>query len=70
MAKQKTVRVIRTEYYEDKIGKWVAIYEGTDEVEAKAYLKTPIIGRPMMRVAEHNKIGVRKIRREYIRTIG
>ncbi len=52
MAKANAIRVFRTEYYEPKVGKWIALYEGFDLAHAKITLNTPIIGNPSKRVAQ------------------
>jgi hypothetical protein len=61
--------VYRTEYYEDRIGKWVCIHESRDLEKAKDYLDTPIIKNPDKRIAEYSKTGIYKAKYKYIKTI-
>jgi len=63
------VQVFRTEYYESKIGKWIALYEGFDLNHAMLNLDTPITGNPSKRVAEYNKTGIRKIKYSLVRVV-
>jgi hypothetical protein len=58
--------VYRTEYYEDRIGKWVCIHESRDLEKAKDYLDTPIIKNPEKRIAEYSKTGNKY---KYIKTV-
>lgn len=62
-------KILRTEYYESKIGSWVKVYEGNDMNKAMIYFDMHIIGNPSIRIAEYNKIGVRKVKYEYVRTL-
>lgn len=64
-----TDRVMRTEYYEPKLGKWVALYEGSDMERARDYMSTPVCGNPSKRVAEYDKTGARKARYNFVREI-
>jgi NDP-sugar pyrophosphorylase family protein len=61
--------VYRTEYYEDRLGKWVCIHESRDLEKAKDYLDTPIIKNPEKRIAEYSKTGTYKVKYKYIKTV-
>lgn len=61
--------IYRTEYYEEKIGKWISIWTTTDVYEAMEYITTPIIGNPLVRVAKYEKTGIRKIKYKYLETV-
>lgn len=66
---QKTVEVFRAEYFESKLQKWVAIYEGGSLEAAEEAVGTPIIGNPKKRVAKYLKSGVRKIRYSFVEEV-
>lgn len=69
MAKVNSVKVLRAEYFEDKIGKWVAFYEGTNLEHTSTYLNTPIAGNPRKRIAEYEKSGVKKVKYTFVKEV-
>jgi len=69
---QKKVKILRTEYYNDRLGKWIGIFDTTNlnnMEDAEFHMKAHIFGNPPTRIIICDRVGVKKIHYEHIQVI-